>query len=289
MCSIHHASIQKDIHGSWESGRDPSGVFLNHYTLRFQVIPQILLIFLSMHGKCLSVEKMSVQPEFLCFMLPLTLKDAVLCYCGIWQRQMWEEERVKISSTESSCELPDVWINIAFMIHPAIPKHSESSLTWSRCGKPLPLGSLSFSPVFKNAACWLGPATCPIKAFFFSSSLSFFPENGLTHSCLQLYGNTRLRPGQCGIWGTGTAVTNTLLSPFTRTEFSKYKLPFLWGALLWCLSSSFLLTQSQELKPNPSVLQGMLHWRPGNPRVILRSLGAAWAPIFWFCSFLEPI
>lgn len=167
MCSIHHASVQKDTHGSWESGRDPSGVFLNHYTLRFQVIPQILIIFLSMHGKCLSVEKMSVQPEFLCFMLPLTLKDAVLCYCGIWQRQMWEEERVKISSTESSCELPDVWINIAFMIHPAIPKHSESSLTWSRCGKPLPLGSLSFSPVFKNAACWLGPATCPIKAFFF--------------------------------------------------------------------------------------------------------------------------
>lgn len=166
LYSSHHASVQNGTRGSWESDRDLSGVLLDHHLGQLQAIPQVLIVFLSMHGNYLSV-KMSVQPELLLLaashfqtkMQPSAAAASDEGRCG--------RKRVKISSTESSCELPDVWMSIAFMIHPDIPTRSESSVTWSRCGKPLPLGSLRISPVFKTAACWLGPATCPVKAFFF--------------------------------------------------------------------------------------------------------------------------
>lgn len=68
---------------------------------------------------------------------------------AIWQKQMWQEQRVKISSTESSSELPDVWINIALMIHAAIPKYSDSSHTYKRFAERLSSGSLSVPQLLK--------------------------------------------------------------------------------------------------------------------------------------------
>lgn len=96
-----------------------------------------------------------------------------------------------------------------------------------------------FLTSFRNAACWLGPATCPVKALFFFSF--FFPKNDLSQCLVCL----------AAITWTGTLSTEATSvlhlghrescskHSFVKTEFSK-KLPFLWGVLLWCFSSSFL-------------------------------------------------